>query len=135
AVQSENLRMLLCFVFSRRRRHSGSVSAFLLNRSSDFIDPTVDIFSFFVPPRPVYGEQWIKFLKDCVNATPLPTVNTTGYIDHAAFLGTRNPDTNKIPKHLLQCYVNINNNNVEDTNVHDCYSYITHNLNHIDVTL
>src|SRR5687767_15586436 len=34
---------------------------------------------------PIYG----------VNATPLPTVNTTGYIDHAAFLGTINPDTNK----------------------------------------
>src|SRR5262249_51146221 len=40
----------------------------------------------------VYGEQWIKFMKDGVNATPLPTVNTTGYIDHAAFLGTINPD-------------------------------------------
>src|SRR5438874_8065157 len=45
--------------------------------------------------RHVYGEQWIKFMKDGVNATPLPTVNTTGYIDHAAFLGTINPDTNK----------------------------------------
>src|SRR5262249_50295282 len=46
----------------------------------------------------------IKFMKDGVNATPLPTVNTTGYIDHAAFLGTINPDTNKIPKHLFQGY-------------------------------
>src|SRR5437016_2445967 len=55
-----------------------------------------------VPHRHVYGEQWIKFMKDGVNATPLPTVNTTGYIDHAAFLGTINPDTNKIPKHLFQ---------------------------------
>src|SRR5437763_748019 len=54
-----------------------------------------------------YGEQWIKFMKDGVNATPLPTVNTTGYIDHAAFLGTINPDTNKIPKHLFQGYLNI----------------------------
>src|SRR5262249_58135967 len=45
-----------------------------------------------------------------VNATPLPTVNTTGYIDHAAFLGTINPDTNKIPKHLFQGYLNIYNN-------------------------
>src|SRR5699024_12502358 len=36
------------------------------------------------------------FRSDGVNATPLPTVNTTGYIDHAAFLGTINPDTNKI---------------------------------------
>src|SRR5690349_2274286 len=59
---------------------------------------------------PVYGEQWIKFMKDGVNATPLPTVNTTGYIDHAAFLGTINPDTNKIPKHLFQGYLNIYNN-------------------------
>src|SRR5690606_40236049 len=66
------------------------------------IDSTVDIFTFYVPHRHVYGEQWIKFMKDGVNATPLPTVNTTGYIDHAAFLGTINPDTNKIPKHLFR---------------------------------
>src|SRR5438270_3582994 len=106
-----------CFFFSSRRRHTTSVSAFLLNRSSDLemdavgalrlsplrrglaIDSTVVIFTFYVPHRHVYGEQWIKFMKDGVNATPLPTVNTTGYIDHAAFLGTINPDTNKIPKH------------------------------------
>src|SRR5438445_544265 len=36
------------------------------------------IFTFYVPHRHVYGEQWIKFMKDGVNATPLPTVNTTG---------------------------------------------------------
>src|SRR5438270_1919386 len=99
------------FFFSSRRRHTRSVSAFLLNRSSDLaIDSTVDIFTFYVPHRHVYGEQWIKFMKDGVNATPLPTVNTTGYIDHAAFLGTINPDTNKIPKHLFQGYLNIYNN-------------------------
>src|SRR6267143_553393 len=76
------------------------------------IDSTVDIFTFYVPHRHVYGEQWIKFMKDGVNATPLPTVNTTGYIDHAAFLGTINPDTNKIPKHLFQGYLNIYKNNL-----------------------
>src|SRR2546430_1066749 len=32
------------------------------------------------------------------------------YIDHAAFLVTINPDTNKIPKHLFQCSLNIYNN-------------------------
>src|SRR5438046_9460807 len=74
------------------------------------IDSTVDIFTFYVPHRHVYGEQWIKFMKDGVNATPLPTVNTTGYIDHAAFLGTINPDTNKIPKHLFQGYLHLYNN-------------------------
>src|SRR5437763_14760841 len=47
------------------------------------IDSTVDIFTFYVPHRHVYGEQWIKFMKDGVNATPLPTVNTTGYIDRS----------------------------------------------------
>src|SRR5690348_18152162 len=56
------------------------------------IESTVDIFTLYVPHSHVYGEQWIKFMKDGVNATPLPTVNTTGYIDHAAFLGTINPD-------------------------------------------
>src|SRR5690625_2587789 len=78
------------------------------------IASTVDIFTFSVPHRHVYGEQWIKFMKDGVNATPLPTVNTTGYIDHAAFLGTINPDTNKIPNHLFQRYLNIYNNYVSD---------------------
>src|SRR6267378_5963083 len=74
------------------------------------IDSTVDIFTFYVPHRHVYGEQWLKFMKEGVNATPLPTVNTTGYSDHASFLGTIIPDTNKIPKHLFQCYLNIYNN-------------------------
>src|SRR5207302_2158041 len=46
-----------------------------------------------------------------IPAEPLfRSVNTTGYIDHAAFLGTINPDTNKIPKHLFQGYLNIYNN-------------------------
>src|SRR5437016_8578238 len=74
------------------------------------IDSTVDIFTFYVPHRHVYGEQWIKFMKEGVNATPLPTVNTTGYIDHAAFLGTINHDTYKLPEHMFQCYLNIYNN-------------------------
>src|SRR2546423_14464693 len=53
---------------------------------------TVDIFTFYVPHRHGYGEQWIKCTEDGVNATPLPAVNTTGYIDKAALLGTTNPD-------------------------------------------
>src|SRR5436305_5421353 len=52
--------------------------------------PISTLFPYTTLFRSVYGEQWIKFMKDGVNATPLPTVNTTGYIDHAAFLGTIN---------------------------------------------
>src|SRR5476651_2326815 len=74
------------------------------------IDYTVDIITFYVAHHHVYSEHCIKFIKNVVNSTPLPTVNTTGYIDHAAFLGTINPDTNKIPKHLFQGYLNIYNN-------------------------
>src|SRR5207249_8600447 len=67
-------------------------------RRSLAIDSTVDIFTFYVPHRHVYGEQWIKFMKDGVNATPLPTVNTTGYIDHAAFLGDRKSGSAGMPR-------------------------------------
>src|SRR5260221_435555 len=33
------------------------------------IDSTVVICTFYVPHRHVYGEQWIKFMKDGVTAT------------------------------------------------------------------
>src|SRR5260370_900138 len=50
------------------------------------IDSTVDIFTFSVPHRHVYGEEWIKCMKDGVNVIPLPSVNTAGYNHYAAFL-------------------------------------------------
>src|SRR5258706_12731166 len=59
------------------------------------IDSTVDLFTFYVPHRNVRAEQWIKFRRDGVTATPLPTVRTTGYMDHAALLGWISPATNK----------------------------------------
>src|SRR4051812_34125021 len=74
------------------------------------IDSTVDIFTFYVPHRLVYGEQWIMFMMDGVNSTLLMTIKTTSYIDHAACLSTTNPDTTKIPKHLFQVYLKIYNN-------------------------
>src|SRR5699024_12855085 len=58
-------------------------------------DSTVDIVTFYVPHLHVYGEQWIMFMKDGLNATPRQTVNTTGYIDHAAYLDTINHYTIK----------------------------------------
>src|SRR5258708_38385422 len=73
------------------------------------IDSTVDLFTFYVPHRHVYGEQWSKLMKDGVNAAPLPTRNTTRYIDHPALLGTITPDTNKIPTHSFHAYLNIYN--------------------------
>src|SRR5438552_18339711 len=64
------------------------------------IDSTVDIFTLCVLHRHVDGAHWITFMKDGVNATPVPAVNTTGYIAHPALLCTINSDTKKTPKHL-----------------------------------
>src|SRR5699024_5554348 len=77
------------------------------------IDSTVDIFTFYVPHRHVNGEQWIKFMKDGVQTTSHYTVNTADNIDDAAFLGTIITDTNKISKHLSQCYLYIYNNYIK----------------------
>src|SRR5205809_6302269 len=52
------------------------------------IDSTVAIFTFYVPHRHVSREPWLEFLKDGVNAPPLPTVSATCQIEHAAYLGT-----------------------------------------------
>src|SRR2546428_10524856 len=42
------------------------------------IDSPVDIFTFYVPHRHVYGALWLMFLNDGVNVSPLPTVYSTG---------------------------------------------------------
>src|SRR5438876_5184063 len=65
------------------------------------LDSTVDLFTFYVPHRHVYGAQWIKFMKAGVNATPLPPVDTTGYIGHVALLGPIHPDPTTLPLHLV----------------------------------
>src|SRR5437868_14986472 len=51
------------------------------------IDSTVDIFTFYVSHRHVYGEQWIKFLKVGVNVTAFPSVYTNGYFYYSSFFG------------------------------------------------
>src|SRR6266404_9714826 len=60
----------------------GALRLFSLRRGLA-IDSTVDIFTFYVPLRHVYGEQWIKFMKDGFNATILPPVNSTVFPDKA----------------------------------------------------
>src|SRR5260221_12126784 len=52
---------------------------------------TVDIFTFYVPHRHVYGEQWIKLIKDGVNASRLARVKITCYIYNSAFFGEVKP--------------------------------------------
>src|SRR5262252_5881396 len=54
-----------------------------------------------------------SFEMDAVGAlrlSPLRHGLANCYIDHAAFLGTINPDTNKIPRHVFQGHLHIYNN-------------------------
>src|SRR5258708_40000450 len=44
------------------------------------MDSTVDIFTFYVPHRHVYGQQCTKSPKISANATPRPPLNTTRYL-------------------------------------------------------
>src|SRR5690625_8009066 len=39
------------------------------------IECTVDIFNCYVTLRHVYGEQWLKLIRECVKANSLQTVN------------------------------------------------------------
>src|SRR2546425_649919 len=67
------------------------------------IDSTVSICTFSVTHRHVYGEQWIKFMKDGVNATPLPSVNTTGYIDYVFFFQAEDGIRDKLVTGVQTC--------------------------------
>src|SRR5438876_8016235 len=60
------------------------------------IDSTVYIFTFYVPHRHVYGEQWIKFMKDGVNA--LFTINVTRSEERFS----RNAETDLVCRLLLE---------------------------------
>src|SRR5690242_21815173 len=74
-----------------------------LRRGLD-IDSAVDIFTFYVLHRHVFGEPWIRFIEDGVSETRLAPVHTTGYIDHAAFLGAIDHGTTDIHNHYVQGY-------------------------------
>src|SRR5438552_18511993 len=73
------------------------------------IDSTVGIFTFYVPHRGVYGDQWIKFMTDGVDAAPLPTASAPGHIDYAAELATINPDIPHILSRMFYDYVYLYN--------------------------
>src|SRR5207249_5629309 len=64
------------FFFSSRRRHTRSVSAFLLNRSSDLHKAASDVRDEFVSVT----EKLMDELAQCYNVLPQLDINNT--IDH-----------------------------------------------------
>src|SRR5207253_9619355 len=57
------------------------------------IDSTVDIFTFYVPHRHVYGEQWIKFMKDGVNRSEERRVGKECRTRRATYLYTKTTES------------------------------------------
>src|SRR5260370_1075185 len=66
------------------------------------IDSTVDIFTFYVPHRHHYGEQWVKFMKDGVNASLVGIFNPTGLSARGVLIAEITPSTLTTPARLLQ---------------------------------
>src|SRR5215475_14305458 len=57
----------------------GALRLFPLRRGVA-IDSTVDIFTFYVPNRHAFGEQWVKLMKDGVNAITVPRLTLMSLI-------------------------------------------------------
>lgn len=74
------------------------------------VDSRVDLFTFYVPHRHIYGEEWIQLMKDGVDARPLAPVNCSRGWDSAQYLATIPSSNLKVPKFLHQGYLNIYNN-------------------------
>ena len=74
------------------------------------VDSRVDLFTFYVPHRHVYGEEWIQFMKAGVDAKPLEPVTCSSGWDSAQYLATIPSSSRKVPKFLHQGYLNIYNN-------------------------
>src|SRR5437773_1134959 len=74
------------------------------------IDSTVDIFTFYVPHRHVYVKHYINLMRNVVNPTPPPLLNTIVNIHMPAFFATFTPKPKKIPTIFFRVYLNIYTN-------------------------
>lgn len=97
------------------------VGAFRLSplRRGLAIDSNVDFFTFYIPHRHSYGQEFVDMLKAGIPKTGTPVLLSTDtaqaptdeYPDPTGFLGTHvNPQTLKLPKYFYQSYLRIYNN-------------------------
>lgn len=99
-----------------------TVGAFRLSplRRGLSVDTNVDIFTFYVPYRHVYGTEFVDLMKQGIPATGTPPVLSTDDTttddtvvigeERVSFLGTNmNIAINKVPKYLWGSYLRIYN--------------------------
>src|SRR5687767_8279632 len=77
------------------------------------IDSTVDIFTFYVPHRHVYGEQWIKFMKVGVMPPLFRPLTILVLMNIPPFLAPFNLIPIKSLSNLFKVYWNSNTNNLK----------------------
>lgn len=73
------------------------------------VDSKVDIISFFVPHRHIYGDEWTEFLKNGIQSTPLQATDVA-LANRANFLAVKNSESRTYPKWLRQGYKKIHDN-------------------------
>lgn len=79
------------------------------------VDSMVDIFTFYVPHRHIYGEDWVNLIKDGVLSTPITDVEpvSPSQSQVLSMLGVnseQNAVVSSVPKWLWSGYQNIWNN-------------------------
>lgn len=76
------------------------------------LDTCLELFTFYVPYRHIYGDAWVNMMKDGISSETILPVEP--YSEHAGynvrFLGTRRNHSYTVPKWLLQGYYQIYNN-------------------------
>lgn len=77
------------------------------------MDSKVDVFTFYVPYRHIYGQQWIDLMKGGIDAAPITDVtDVTATGERVGFLGVNSASNLRtfLPKWLWQGYQNIFDN-------------------------
>lgn len=100
------------------------VGAFKLSplRRGLVLDSQLDIFTFYVPHRHTYGQEFVDFLKAGHAAPPLSSMLCGNLPEDASFLGTVLTANFSVPKWLGQGYMNIYNNYFKMPSIPEAYS-------------
>lgn len=82
------------------------------------VDASCDVFTFYMPYRFVYGDDWEKFLRNGIkggtdlpfDSAPSASDSGTAWSANLGYLGIRNTPTLNVPKWLHSTYLAIFNN-------------------------
>lgn len=79
------------------------------------VDSHVDVFTFYIPHRHIYGDAWVDLMKGGIDSAPIDMVDTVNLTERLTFLAQNTPfwsgmSSGFLPKMYYQGYLNIFNN-------------------------